>query len=364
MKKISIITATYNSEKYIERALKSVVEQTYPLIEYIVIDGCSKDKTVDIVNRYIAHVHNFVSEKDEGIYDAFNKGILRATGDIIYFLNSDDYLISPTIIEEVMSYFNTNNEVSFVYGNVQMTYEDKQKSRLYGREINMDDFSKGYAPPHQAVFVKKSLFETYGPFNKNHKVVGDFERSAYFFKHELGRTKYIDKVIAAFHIGGISSNYTTRVIGLLEKEKVIKELFQIERTLAEVEIRNNALYRQWLEKILVEKVGITSALHQIPCKRAAIFGSLQTADYLIQDLFLEGIEVSFIIDNFHESSVYKFGIPIIKEVELQPQLEQIDCIIISLESSTGNDITSRLKEEYGHSVKVLWWKELLDESMN
>ncbi|MGG1518920.1 glycosyltransferase family 2 protein [Paenibacillus oryzisoli] len=361
MIKISIITATYNSEKYVERTIRSVIEQTYSEIEFIIIDGYSKDRTVDIVNNYKENVDIFVSEPDEGIYDAFNKGIVHATGDIIYFLNSDDYLVSSTIIEDVMNSF--DDDISLVYGNVQMIYEDKQAPRLYGREFTLDDFSKGYAPPHQAVFARKWLFDTYGLFNKNHRVVGDFERSAYFFKYELERTKYINKVIAAFHVGGISSNYTTRVIGMLEKEKVIKDLFQVERTLAEVEIRNNALYRHWLEKLLLEKKGITNCLHNA-CKRVAIFGSLQTADYLIQDLFLEGFEVPFIIDNFHESSIYKFDIPIIKEIELQQRLQQIDCIIVSLESSTGSEITSSLKEKFGHQVKVLWWKQLVEESIH
>ncbi|OAS14509.1 glycosyltransferase family 2 protein [Paenibacillus oryzisoli] len=358
MEKISIIMPTYNSEKYVGRALKSVIEQTYPMIELIIIDGDSKDRTMDIINNHREHISIVVSEPDDGIYDAFNKGILCATGDIIYFLNSDDYLIHSIIIEEMMACFDKQH--SIVYGDISLIYENDQESRTYGREFSLDDLSKGYVPPHQAFFVRKQLFEIYGLFDKKYKIAGDFERAICFFKNEVGKIKYINKNVAAFRVGGISSNYVTRAVGLLEKEKIIKESLHIDRPLAEVEIQNNALYRQWLEMILVEKVGITRRLHQLTCKNVAVFGSLETADYLIQDLSLEGFVTGFIIDNFNSSPFYKFNIPIIKEADIDQHLEHIDCVIVSIESAIGYDITARLKARYGHKIAIFWWKEFFN----
>ena len=157
--KVSIITATYNSEQYVEDTILSVINQTYADIEYIIVDGGSRDNTIQIAQRYRDKIATLISEPDKGVYDAFNKGIRASTGDIIYFLNSDDFLYNESIIEMVASRFNENRELNAVYGNVLHRGNNTETDQIHGWEFSDHDFIKGYMPPHQALFVKRDMFD-------------------------------------------------------------------------------------------------------------------------------------------------------------------------------------------------------------
>ena len=128
--KVSIITVTYNSEKYIERCINSVLQQNYNNIEFIIIDGNSTDSTVGLINKYEKYISCFISEVDNGIYDAMNKGILQATGDIIGILNSDDYFYDNNVINKVVD-FHTNNNIDASISNVLQCNQDQKIIRKY-----------------------------------------------------------------------------------------------------------------------------------------------------------------------------------------------------------------------------------------
>ena len=162
--KVSIITSVYNNEKTIEDAIKSVLSQTYPNIEYIVVDGASKDGTIDVIKKYEDKISTFVSERDKGIYDGLNKGVSLATGDIIAFLHSDDIYENENIITEVVEHFKSTNTDS-IYGDlVYVDKEDTSKIFRYWQsgEYTFKKLSNGWMPPHPTFFVKKEFYDKYG----------------------------------------------------------------------------------------------------------------------------------------------------------------------------------------------------------
>ena len=167
--KISIITATFNSAATIRDTLESVKNQTYTNIEHIIVDGLSEDNTLSIVDEY-PHIARVISEKDKGIYDAMNKGITTATGEIIGILNSDDFYINNNVIEKVVNTFKSK-EVDSVYAN--LNFIEPRSPYKITRYWNAGVFSRknmisyGWQPPHPTFFVKKSSYDKLGLFNLN-----------------------------------------------------------------------------------------------------------------------------------------------------------------------------------------------------
>ncbi|RTE07924.1 glycosyltransferase family 2 protein [Paenibacillus whitsoniae] len=359
--KVSVITATYNSEKYVESAIKSVINQSYKNIEYIIIDGASKDNTLKIVENYDSKIDKLISEEDLGIYDAFNKGIRHATGDIIYFLNSDDTLSDDSVIEEVVSLFDENPNTWYVYGNVQFL-ENTEDMTVYGREFSVQDFQKGYAPPHQAVFVKAEFFHQYGLFNLEYAVAGDFEFSLRCFLNAAEKeTMYVNKVLANFRIGGVSSSYKTRIRGLMEKEKIINHYFRVSTDFTSVEIQNNALFRTWFEILLLQNKGISRVLKKYEINNVAIFGTLTTCKYLIKDLELENLCIKGILDNNENMQDKKILGYDIKPVQwVKENIKLVDAIIVSIESSRDKEVIKFLNDAFADQIKVFSWKDLIE----
>ena len=164
--KISIITVCFNSEKTIEDTIKSVCCQTYKNIEYIIIDGGSTDRTCDIINSYISQISIFVSEPDNGIYDAMNKGLDMATGDYLLFLGSDDHLMSSNIIERVMA--RINNTTDIFYGDVLRPIRNDLYCGRYNRfKLAVKNIS------HQAIFYPRSIYSQY-QYDQTYKVFADY----------------------------------------------------------------------------------------------------------------------------------------------------------------------------------------------
>ena len=206
--KVSIITISYNSAVTIEDTIQSVLTQGYTDIEYIVVDGGSTDGTVDIIKKYSGKISKFISEKDAGIYDAMNKGVALATGDVVGILNSDDVYASPTIIADVAKVFE-NEKASALYGD--LVYVKKAdlattvrywKSKAYSRK----NFLKGWMPPHPAFFLKKEVYSQYGLYNTNFKISADYELMLrMLYKHEVSIV-YLPKVLTKMRVGGESNN--------------------------------------------------------------------------------------------------------------------------------------------------------------
>ncbi len=206
MMKISIITATFNSEKTIEHTLKSVQQQTYANIEHIVVDGNSLDGTMNIVHSF-SHVQKKKSEKDNGIYDAMNKGIELADGDIIGILNSDDFYADEFVLENVATIFEKEN-CDAVYGNllyVDETNISKVTRKWISGNHTKQSFLYGWMPPHPTFFVKKKCYNKFGKFNLNLGTAADYELMLrMIFKHEI-KTSYISKTLVHMRSGGASN---------------------------------------------------------------------------------------------------------------------------------------------------------------
>lgn len=214
--KISIITVVFNGVETIEDCIKSIIGQTYPDIEHIIIDGGSTDGTLDVIKKYNGNIAKVVSEPDNGLYDAMNKGIKTATGDVIGILNSDDLYADNFVIENVVKYFSDTNADS-CYGN--LIYVDKDNTNKVVRYWNAGDYSRkrfrrGWMPPHPTFFARKSIYEKYGYMNLAFPLAADYELMLRFlYKYEVS-TIYIPKVLVKMRAGGTSTPglYTVKAV--------------------------------------------------------------------------------------------------------------------------------------------------------
>lgn len=205
--KVSIITVCYNSSETIESTIQSVVAQNYPDIEYIIIDGLSSDNTVQIVEKYKSKIAKIISEKDKGIYDAINKGIALATGDIVAILHADDFYTDQNVISTIVDTFNKQN-VDAVYGDLQYvdrTDTDKIKRNWISGAYQKQNFLKGWMPPHPSFFVKKECYDKFGNFNTTLLSAADYELMLRFLYKNNCSVAYIPKVLVKMRVGGKSN---------------------------------------------------------------------------------------------------------------------------------------------------------------
>jgi glycosyltransferase involved in cell wall biosynthesis len=223
--KVSVITVCYNAEKFIEYAINSVLKQTYKDIEYIIIDGASTDNTISIVNKYNLKISFFSSEPDEGIYDAMNKGINVATGDILYFLNSDDRFYDNYVVENVIKLFQTDEKLDLIYGNIVLYNPITKESFIKIHEnVSKMYFSKNVIC-QQAVFFKKKLFMKCGLFDTSYQIVGDHEWELRAFCKNNIAWKYHPIIIANYMDGGMSSPSKSLELANKERRKVVEKYF-------------------------------------------------------------------------------------------------------------------------------------------
>jgi glycosyltransferase involved in cell wall biosynthesis len=224
---ISIITVCFNSDRTIQNTIDSVLYQTYSNIEYIIIDGDSSDNTVDIIKKYQHQISIFLSEPDNGIYDAMNKGINIATGDIIGILNSDDFYSDDRVIEQIVNKFNDKNVDSVFANLLYVNSKNLNKAVRYfdSSQFKPDLFSYGLMPAHPTFFVKKSIYKKYGNFRTDLKIAADFDLMARFLYLNRITYCYFDKVIIVMRMGGISTSFSsiwTNNIEILNACKVNK----------------------------------------------------------------------------------------------------------------------------------------------
>lgn len=206
MMKVSVITATYNSAATIESTLRSVAAQTYPNVEHIIIDGASKDETLDIVRRY-PHVSRVISERDEGIYYAMNKGISVASGDIIGILNSDDFYNGNNVLSKVVREFESS-DTDAVYGDLQYVHPlqtDKITRTWRSGDFRKNKFLYGWMPPHPTFFVRRRLYEDFGHFNTSLRSAADYELMLRFLLKHAARAVYIPEILVKMRAGGMSN---------------------------------------------------------------------------------------------------------------------------------------------------------------
>ncbi len=205
--KFSIITAVYNNAATISDAIESVLSQTHDDIEYIVIDGASTDGTKEIIEGYREHIATFVSEADKGIYDALNKGIANATGDVICFLHSDDIYEDKSVIEKANAMFEQSGAES-IYGD--LVYVKKENVSKVIRYWKSGDFTpvkleRGWMPPHPTFMVKRSVYEAHGGFDTSFRIAADYDTVLRFLGVQGISTSYLPQVMVKMRLGGESN---------------------------------------------------------------------------------------------------------------------------------------------------------------
>lgn len=215
--KISVITVTYNSCNTILDTIRSVVAQDYPSVEYIVVDGNSKDSTVEIIQQHSSAISMWVSEPDFGLYDAINKGIRMSTGDIVGILNSDDYFYDQHVLSRIAKAFETDVNLEATIGDivfVKNTIGDQVIRRYSARSWNPSMFARGYMPPHPSFFVRRVLFEKLGFYRTDYKIAADYELLIRFLLNNKINWKYLPLITTKMRMGGASTKGIKSLITL------------------------------------------------------------------------------------------------------------------------------------------------------
>ena len=232
--KISIITVCLNSQKTIEKTIRSVMSQKYKNYEYIIIDGGSSDNTIKIIKKYKKYIRVIISEEDKGIYDAINKGIKQSTGSVVSILHSDDIFYESQTTQKVMSYFNSNLKLDCLIGNTIIT---KKNSKKIIRKYRANSFKKwmlylGFSPPHTSAFLNNKIYKKYGLYNKKYSIAGDFEFFVRIFLKKKISFKIVNENFVLMKSGGRSSESLKS--NFISSREIIKSF------------KDNNLYTNWL----------------------------------------------------------------------------------------------------------------------
>lgn len=223
--KISIITIVYNNVNYIESCIQSVLSQTYKNIEHIVIDGGSTDGTQEVVIPYLPKLGYYKSEKDNGLYNALNKGINVATGDIIGILHSDDLFYDVDTLEKIVESFKSN-DIDLLYANGLYVERDNQINvkRIYkSKPFKYKYLNFGWIPLHTTIYVKKELFKKYGLYDESYSIASDYEISLRWFKEKNIRKFFLNTFVVKMRLGGKSTTLK------LQKKKSSEDLIIINK---------------------------------------------------------------------------------------------------------------------------------------
>ena len=204
--KVSIITVVYNGIAHLEQTIKSVLGQSYKNIEYIIIDGGSTDGTLGLIEAYDDQVSYWVSGPDSGIYDAMNKGIAKATGEIVGLINADDWYEPDAIKKVVEAFLQTKADV--VHGNMLIVKEDGKRFVKFAAS-DIFRLSKGMLLNHPTVFAQRALYEAYGGFDTSYRIVADWELMMRW-KSMGAKFAALDETLAGFRMGGVSSTHLKR----------------------------------------------------------------------------------------------------------------------------------------------------------
>lgn len=227
--KISIITITYNSAKTLPNTLQSVLSQTYPHIEHIIVDGASTDGTQELIETYAKEVQKgkdectrevrWVSEKDSGIYNAINKGIQMATGDVIGFVHSDDMLFSSDSIGHIANAFSSSN-VDVVYGDLQYCKGDKVVRRWKSNAYCQRALKYGWMPPHPTVYCKREVYEKVGLYDEWFHISADYDMMLRIFRAGY-QSLYIPEVLVCMQVGGASNKNASALLSKTQEDRLV-----------------------------------------------------------------------------------------------------------------------------------------------
>jgi glycosyltransferase involved in cell wall biosynthesis len=223
--RITIITVCYNRKNTIEKAIKSVLNQNYHNIEYIIIDGNSTDGTQKIIESYKDSISQYISEPDKGMYDAINKGLKLATGDVIGLMHSDDEFYDETAISKIAKRFNYDPSIDGIYGDGVYVSNDSQERLIRNRiggDFSLQKIRSGWLPLHPTVYLKKTIVDRYGFYNINFNIASDTEfLLRYLYKYKI-KMSYINSYIVKMRMGGMSTNAKRAFEVLCEDYKIYK----------------------------------------------------------------------------------------------------------------------------------------------
>ena len=227
--RVSIITICYNRSATIEKAIQSVLNQNYQEIEYIVIDAVSTDGTQVIIEKYTNQISQYISEPDKGMYDALNKGLALATGDIIGLMHSDDEYYDNQVISNVVSAFLSSRTLEGVYGNgiyISNDEEEKIIRNRIGGEYSYEKLKIGWLPLHTTLFIKKDLINKFGDYNTNYKIASDTEFILRFLYEHKIKVKYLNLYFVKMKMGGLSTDKSRALQVLKEDYKIYSMYFK------------------------------------------------------------------------------------------------------------------------------------------
>ncbi|MDR2057894.1 MAG: glycosyltransferase [Dysgonamonadaceae bacterium] len=214
---VSIITVTYNARSLLEQTMQSVFSQTYPNIEYIIIDGASIDGTVTVIKKYESKLSFWISEKDNGIYDAMNKGIRLAKGELIGMINAGDYY-EPEAVKSVVKVYSENKDTGIFHGNMNMLNEDGTFFKLKKPNTDLSELYKGISLFHPTFFVTSAVYKKIGLYDARFKISADFDFALRCYRAKV-KFFYMDQVITNFRLGGLSSSGNSK--GMYESRDIL-----------------------------------------------------------------------------------------------------------------------------------------------
>ncbi|WP_338928654.1 glycosyltransferase family 2 protein [Escherichia coli] len=224
--RISIITATYNSEKTLLDTLLSLEKQTHPDIEYIVVDGASKDNTIELIKSNCTRVSKIICEPNHGIYDALNKGIQAASGDVIGFLHSDDLLAYDDVIADIAKTFESTG-CDAIYGDLEYVAQNDTTKRI--RLWESGSFSRfkmtvGWMPPHPSFYMKRECYSQFGCFSLDYRISADYDSLLRYILKQRISIEYLPKVLVKMRVGGISNRSVSSMVKKsMEDIRVMKQ---------------------------------------------------------------------------------------------------------------------------------------------
>ena len=255
MMRISIVTACLNNHLTVEQAIQSVIYQTHTNLEHILVDGGSTDGTLEIVERYTRRISRIISGRDRGLYDALNKGIQAATGDVVGFLHADDTYADRMAIQKVIEFFESQ-KVDSIYGD--LIYVDKQnadKVIRYWRAgaFDLAKMRSGWMPPHPALFVKRSIYEKYGLFDLSYSIAADYDLMMRFLVDRAMTVAYLPEVLVKMRTGGTSNRNLANIFKKSAEDLRVLKQHQISRPLMALMRKNLSKIPQWFDKPVTEK---------------------------------------------------------------------------------------------------------------
>lgn len=229
--KVTIITAVFNGAATLDKTIQSVISQTYPNIEHIVIDGASTDGSVNIAKSYTGDRCRVISEKDRGLYDALNKGISLAEGEIIGILNADDVYVDANLIEDLATHFASDSDLDCIYGDLNFVAKKKGKEILVSKwiagELSHQKLKYGWMPPHPTIFFRRSVYKNIGCFDIGFQISSDYDLILRAFAIKDFKSKYIPRLMVNMQLGGLSNrswkNIATKMIedySVMKKNKI------------------------------------------------------------------------------------------------------------------------------------------------